>query len=486
MRRSPRVIRIVGLLSALALAGGCTSAVSGHSVVTGAASSGAIASSGSAVISGSLASGSGSVTGPNGPKANVPPADLTVSGDGHTKWDTQAKNAIADLYTYYKSIFPTDFDKDFKAATALVSYDSNDKNAKACGSTLYQFPNAGYVYSCDTIIWDRGVELPTLGEKIGDLAVPTVLAHEMGHLVQNRLGVPQTSPTIMLEQQADCYAGAYWKWVAEGHSKYYNINTGVGIRQALQTLAAVRDSVGSTPDATGAHGNAFDRAYAETEGFTQGATRCNKIDMAELNARISESGFTAVPNDFGNIPVSPDYLQVVQQVVEEFFGQQLKGYTKPKLQTFEGTTGPSCDGKPTSFPVGYCKSTNTVTYNLVELVRIGSPTDGFDSTSGDFSALILLVSRMALADGTEATGDAAGLRALCASGAWASWMKKPQGPKRLSLSPVDLDNAEYEVMASPLPAADATGKTSTQVVEQLQAFNTGVVSGLTACLSAYK
>ncbi len=481
LARRPRARWTAGLLAAMLLVAGCDS-VSGQAVDTGPA-----VEPGS---SGPLPAGSvpatGHPDGPSGPKTGVAPADLTVLGDGHTAWDTGAKNTVEDLYTFYQGVFSAQFGKKFKPATALVSYDSRDKNAKACGTSLYNFPNAGYVYGCDTIIWDRGVELPTLAQKIGGLAVPTVLAHEMGHLVQTRLGVPQTSPTILLEQQADCYAGAYWKWVSDGNSKYYNINSTTGIRQTLQTLAAVRDPVGSTPDATGAHGDAFDRAYAETEGYAGGVARCQKIDMTEINTRISEQGFTAVPSDFGNIPISADFLGQVADVADQFFGPRITGYRTPRLVPFQGTDPPTCDGRATSFPVGYCPATNTVTYNLVELVRIGTPTDGFDSTTGDFSAVMLVVSRMALADGTAATGDAAGLRAVCSAGAWADWMKKPQGAKKLALSPVDLDNAEYEVMASPLPASDASGHTSTQVIEQLQAMNTGVVSGAAQCAATYR
>jgi len=54
-----------------------------------------------------------------------------------------------------------------------------------------------------------------------------VLAHEMGHAVQRRAGVtpaveranPSKYPTILLEAQADCYAGTFVKWVTQGKAE---------------------------------------------------------------------------------------------------------------------------------------------------------------------------------------------------------------------------------------------------------------------------
>jgi predicted metalloprotease len=167
----------------------------------------------------------------------------------------------------------------------------------------------------------------------------------------------------------------------------------------------------------------------------------------------------------------------------------VKGYKVPKLTAFQGKTGPPCDGTPTTFPVGYCPSTNTVSYNLDELKRIGTPLNGFRSTNGDFSAVILLVSRYGLAaqatTGGTAVGNQAGLRGLCYAGSWSSWMRKARGAAKLQLSPNDLNKAVYEVLSSPVPASDAAGANSTAVLDQVQALYIGVVFGAPQCFDFY-
>jgi predicted metalloprotease len=297
-----------------------------------------------------------------------------------------------------------------------------------------------------------GVPPATITEQVGVLAVPTVLSHEMGHLVQDRLGV-DTEDVLLLEQQADCYAGSYWRWVADGHSTYFDINQTDGIRQVLTAMMSTGDPVGTTPSTEGAHGSGFDRSYAFTLGYSNGAVRCSKITSAEVQARITETGFTDQPQNYGNVEITADFINQLATVVDAYFTTTVKGYKPPTLTPFDGATGPGCAGAPTQFPVGYCPSSNSITYNLAELRRIGTPTAGFQSTNGDFSAILILVSRYGLAaqatTGGTAVGNRAGLKGLCYAGSWASWMRKPQGAQRLTLTPNDLDKAVFEVLASP-------------------------------------
>ncbi len=436
-----------------------------------------------------------------GLKQGVTPPKLTVADDAHTKYDQLAEYTLADLYTFYGQVFPQDFGQKFIPPAHLQSYDSTDKAAVVCkgltdknfpkdGIPLYNEPNAMYVFPpCDTIVWDRKVMLPQLEQKSGELATPTVLAHEMGHRVQTQLKFDRANPTIVAEQQADCYAGAYWKWVADGHSSYFNFNQTAGMRQVLIALAGTRDPVGGLATDQMAHGNGFDRAYAFGEGYAGGADRCNKMDAAEIQQRHQQFPFTYVPTNSDNIPISDDFLKAVAETVDSYFGQTAAGYKAPTLTSYTGQTPPSCPGFNATFPVGYCPATNTVTYNLAELQRIGTPTAGFESVSGDFSAVLLLVSRYALAaqaaGGSPITGNAAGMRALCYAGTWATWMRDPQGPKKLQLSVSDVDKAVFEVIDSPLPASDVNGSTTTVVIDQVQALGIGVTQPITTCFDQY-
>ncbi|GGM04428.1 hypothetical protein [Nakamurella endophytica] len=473
-----RVLRsVVAVAAAGALLAGCTTAVSGQA-----------AKIGTATVPSQPVD-----VGPSGPKNDVAPATVAVTADGHTKWDTQAKNTIADLYVFYGEVFPESFKERFTPAKELKSYDSNDPKATVCGRSLYHSVNASYNPGCDTIVWDRGVLLPRMGKDVGDLGAPTILAHEMGHLVQARLDedMSDSDDVIMLEQQADCYAGAYWRWVADGHSTYYDLNRTSGVKEVLAAMMSTGDPVGLSPKAAQAHGSGFDRSFAFSLGFTNGAVRCSKIDQAEVDARIKETGFTVKPQNYGNVKITDGFLQQIVAVTNSYFAGKVPGYKAPTLAPYTGGAPPACASNAMSTPVGFCAATNTVAYNLAELQRIGTPTAGWNSRNGDMSAVILLVSRYALAaaaaTGAPTTGDQAGLRALCYAGSWANWMRTPQGTgdRKLTLSPNDLDKAVYEVMASSLPAADASGGTSTGAIDQVQALYVGVVLGLQRCTDFY-
>ena len=469
---SASIRRLLAVLLATVLVSGCADTIAGTAVKVGAGDGASAAPP----------------PGPSGPKAGVAPADITVKNDSSSTSDTLAKNTIADLYRYYGDNFQQNFGRAFTPAKELLSYDSKVRGATVCGRSLYHEVNASYNPCADTIVWDRGVLLPDLIQQVGQLAVPTVLSHEMGHLVQDRLGV-DTDNVLLLEQQADCYAGSYWRWVADGHSAYFDINQTDGIREVLTAMMSTGDPVGTTPSTEGAHGSGFDRSYAFTLGYSNGAVRCSKITAAEVQARITETGFTVKPQNFGNVEITSDFIGAVAAVVNEYFRTTVKGYRPPTLTAFDGSTGPGCNGAPTQFPVGYCPATNTISYNLAELQRIGTPTAGFQSTNGDFSAILILVSRYGLAaqvsSGGTAIGTQAGLKGLCFAGSWASWMRKPQGDQDLQLTPNDLDKAVYEVLASALPASDAAGTSSMAVIDQVQALYIGVVFGAGQCADFY-
>jgi predicted metalloprotease len=425
-----------------------------------------------------------------GLKPNAPQAKLAVSGDGGTKYDTTAKDALDDLYTFYTGIFPQTFDAKFVPPRHLLSYDSNDKNAAVCGTSEYQDANAAYYHPpCDTVAWDRGVLLPELTKDIGVLAPAVVLSHEMGHDVQFQLGVAGDASTIVLEQQADCYAGAYWKWVAEGNSKYFNFNQGEGMRQLLLTLYQGHDPVGSSGQGNEDHGNGFDRTFAVTLGYNQGAKRCSQIDQKEIDARGQEFPFDGLPHNYGNVDITEEMMTSIAAVVNQYFTQTAPGYKAPTLTTFTGKTPPACKGHTGTYPVDYCPATNTVSYNLAELQRIGTPTAGWESVNGDFSAIILMVSRYALAaqaaGHSPVTGTNAGLRALCYAGTWATWMRNPQGADDLQLSPNDLDKAIYEIVSSPLAASDSNGASGATLIDRVTAFGTGVTEPITTCFENY-
>lgn len=132
-----------------------------------------------------------------------------------------------------------------------------------CDETTEVLVNAGYCEQDNTIGWDRTVLMPALRRANGDMAITMVLAHEYGHAIQKLATLnPKGVPTLVTEQQADCLAGVYVRWVAEGKSPRFTLSTGDGLNNLL-AMISFRDPVlrqdGLYYDTGDEHGSAFER-----------------------------------------------------------------------------------------------------------------------------------------------------------------------------------------------------------------------------------
>jgi predicted metalloprotease len=142
---------------------------------------------------------------------------VTDSNGG--KDDEIAGQSVSDIETFWESVYSDTFKGQFTPVKGLYSWDANDYDGSFCGDTTDGLINAAFCEDDNTIGWDRGVLLPSLREANGDMAITMVLAHEYGHAIQKmaRLNKKGT-PALVAEQQADCFAGVYLRWVAEGNS----------------------------------------------------------------------------------------------------------------------------------------------------------------------------------------------------------------------------------------------------------------------------
>jgi hypothetical protein len=131
--------------------------------------------------------------------------------------------------------------------------------------------NAFYCPPEDAVAFDQELFLPDLADRYGDFTAAVVVAHEWGHVVQERGQV--RAPSVIMELQADCFAGAWVGRVADGDSDRFTIGT-EELDQALAGILSLRDAPGSAADDPLAHGSGFDRVGAFQDGFEQGATRC--------------------------------------------------------------------------------------------------------------------------------------------------------------------------------------------------------------------
>src|SRR5246127_1947958 len=159
--------------------------------------------------------------GPSGPRQNAPPTTGTVVNTDNGAIDKLSLLSINDIEDYWKSVYSQSLKGTFVPVGKLVSYDSQDPNGPViCHLESYKLVNAFFTSRCNLIAWDRGEFMPVAQKYFGDMAVTGVLAHEFGHALQNMAKlVTRADPTIVREQQADCFAGVYMFFVAEGKSK---------------------------------------------------------------------------------------------------------------------------------------------------------------------------------------------------------------------------------------------------------------------------
>ncbi|MDQ3885607.1 MAG: neutral zinc metallopeptidase [Actinomycetota bacterium] len=427
--------------------------------------------------------------GPSGPQGGVADASLPVDGGDGGSIDQLAVNAVADLQDYWDERFPADFGVAFTPLRRLVSYDSGVSSQELCGGEVTRLVNAFYCPAGDTIAWDRGALLPDLQETYGPMAIVLVLAHELGHAVQNRLALLSPSaPTIVFEQQADCLTGAFFRHVAEGGSMHFTLSTGNGLGGVLASMFALRDPVGGVLVDPDAHGTAFDRVAAFQFGFADGPRRCAQIDLPEVQERATELGFEDSDDAAtgGNLEITEDNVRLIELSLRSAFAST----GAPPPAVIFGTV--ACRGARSTFPVSYCPATNSVSVELDGLAEIGAAPSNGRGGLGDFAAFALVASRYVLvvqrAVGLALDDDLAGLRTACLVGAWAGvLLETPYGNRNpiddppLRISSGDLDEAVSELLAGGLIAGDVNGVAAPSRFARVDAFRIGFLEGATPC-----
>ncbi len=117
-----------------------------------------------------------------------------------------------------------------------------------CGIDTADLVNAAYCIRQDSIGWDRAYLLPSLVDAFGPMSVVMVLDHEYGHAIQHKAGlVGDDDPGIVVEQQADCFAGAFIRHVAENGAPHFTLNTSDGLNSVLAATVSVRDADPNDP-----------------------------------------------------------------------------------------------------------------------------------------------------------------------------------------------------------------------------------------------
>ncbi|MFF0814530.1 neutral zinc metallopeptidase [Rhodococcus sp. NPDC003318] len=428
--------------------------------------------------------------GPSGPRPDAPASTLSVRGAAGSPADVLATEAVDDITDFWHAEYPRVFAGAFRPVTDLVSWDPETSPAQSgtfCGDSTHGFVNAGYCTRDGSIGWDRTVLLPTLMDTFGPMAVVMVMAHEYGHAVQHDSGLAgDDDPTLVLEQQADCFAGAFMRHVAEGESAHFTLNTSDGLNSVMAAMVAVRDTDPNDPESV--HGTAFERVTAFQIGFTEGASACTAIDEVEVESRRAQLPQQFATSDDGEMPVTEATVAVTVDSLQSLFALP----EEPRV-VFSGADTGCSDAVPTE-PVSYCPATNTIGVSMPELVERGTPHDGVAANDlptdvrGDFAAYVLVASRFTLA-AQQAAGDGltdpkTALRAACLSGAWTAAIAVGHAGT-VTLSPGDLDEAVSGLLSDGLMASDVNGRTVPSGFARVDAFRSGVLGGEDACANRY-
>lgn len=432
--------------------------------------------------------------GPSGlrPDAAAPTRNVEDGDDGEE--DTLAIQSVSDIEEFWDGAYRPPLEGNFQTATALVSWDSTDYSTRQfCGNDTYDLVNAMYCWDDNNIGWDRGQLLPILRKEFGDISIPFVLGHEYGHAIQRRAQLAgSATPSLVSEQQADCFAGVYIRWVAEGKSPRFTVSTGDGLNNVLATMISLRDPVqseGESDPGFEEHGSAFERISAFQFGFTDGAAACAAIDKAEIEQRRGELPTALTQDSTGEWPVSEESVKAVVDAMTQTFSPA----DPPKL-SFDASSAQSCADARPSPPASYCPATNTITVDLPELEKLGTPSEergGFGLPLGDNTAYSVVVSRYMLAiqkqRGAVLDTAEAALRTACLTGVATTKMSQQINVDghTVQLAAGDLDEAVSGMLTNGLAAGDVNGESVPSGFSRIDAFRTGVLGDEDRCFKRY-
>jgi predicted metalloprotease len=388
--------------------------------------------------------------------------------------------ALSDIERYWTATYPTLSDgKAFEPVQGGYHPYTQADPPPPCGDEegVYQ-PNAFYCPTGDFIAWDAEKLIPGLQGTFGQLLVALVMAHEYGHAVQQRLGVAD-QPTVVLEQQADCFAGAWLADALAGHSGSFKGITPAQIDDALAGMLQLRDQPGTSATNAGAHGNAFDRIRALQDGVQNGATTC--AGYRADNLPITEVPFTQERDaaSGGNLP----YDQAVETLLQDAAAYWARAY--PKLagqpwkeltvKPYDPASPPAC-ANPDAIADGaafYCPDGDFIAVDSAQLQALYEQL-------GDNAVGLLLGDLYARAAqhrrGQPTQGDAGQLAVDCLNGSWTyDLLHRDAQSQSTQLSPGDLDEAVAALLAFGKAGTGPTG------FKRIAAYREGVVKGLSAC-----
>ncbi len=420
--------------------------------------------------------------------AAEPTREVTDTDGGEI--DHLAISSVSDIEEFWATAYPETFGEDFTPVTDVISWDADGFDGVFCGVDTYNLVNAAFCHDDLTIGWDRGVLLPTLRDANGDMAVTMVLAHEYGHAVQKQAGlITRSTPTLVSEQQADCLAGVYMRWVAEGNSPRFTLSTADGLNNLLAAMIAFRDPLLSESDVAAGedeHGSAFERVSAFQFGFTDDAASCASMDPAEIEQRRGDLPVLLPENQSGELEITEDSVRSIIDAMNILFEP-----AEPPALTFEPQDCPDADSDAAAT---FCPATNTIAVDLPALEQLGTQSeDDTGLTTGDNTGYSVLMSRYMQSlqhqrDGVALDTAQAALRTACLTGVATAKLTQevstPDG-NTIQLTAGDVDEAVSGILLNGLVASDVNGESVPSGFSRIDAFRVGVLGETDRCFKRF-
>lgn len=431
--------------------------------------------------------------GPSGLRDNAPAPTGTVQMTDGGEMDKLALMAVNDVEQFWEQTYPGSLPGAFRPIRNFVSYDSADPaTPPICGSSPFKIPNAFYCHRDRLIAWDRGQLIPAGQKYFGQMSLPALIAHEYGHAIQRMASlVNRRTPVLVFEQQADCLAGTYIRWVAQGDSPRLTISTSDGLNRVLAAAIAIRDPL-ITPETAElleeGHGTALDRITAFQMGFNTGVSACTGIDIDEIDKRRGDLpiALTEDPNgdpQTANAPINEQSIGTMFELLNQIYSP-----SNPPKVVYRAE--PCADAHASKAPANYCPTTNTISLDLDELTKLGTPADESSRVliQGDNTAMSIIASRYMLAlqhaKGVSLTGHPAAMRTACLTGVanrdMADPVRLPSG-QSLQLTAGDLDEAVAGLLTNGWAASGNDGETVPAGFTRIMAFRSGLTTNLDQC-----
>ena len=481
-----RKIAVVGLVIVMSLLAACSSS-----------------SKGNAGSSGSTSSSSGSDNG----KIKVSAAKLSKAKSTEHADDTIIKRSIGDVEKFWSQVYPSTYSGPYKKIAGGEYPYGPDNPPPSCSdpSTKANYAdvaeNAFYCPNGDFVAWDDVNLTNKLLDEFGPFTLAIVVAHELGHAIQQRAGVFDLNLiTFVTEQQADCFAGAYTQWVATGNSGVFDLKLS-DLDQALGGFLQIRDPVGTdTVNDSNAHGSAFQRINAFEDGLQSGAEACKAYP---------DGAFNFVPEVFtdqtdlesgGNLTLDQLLAQLPAEL-DQFWAAAFtlisKTWTETKVNAFdpdnEGATcgSDSASGEDAIGLSFYCADDDTVNFDVTYLMPYAL------ENIGDLADAVLISDLYSTRAQTLAGLDTgtldASLQGACFTGVFIGTLDTGELIGEKLLSPGDLDEAvgaflQFSDTADDIQAGTGTTGTAFQRLDAFRAgffasFTHGYSEGLKLCVS---